>query len=391
LRRKSQNGYLDNAVELTTEKHNYESKRNNIIMKERSQILIGNKKISLTSPTYFIADIASNHDGSIERAKKLIWDAKNAGVDAVKFQHFLAEEIVSDYGFKELGGQFGHQSQWKDSVFDTYKKCECKRNWTEELYKTAKEAGIDFLTTPYDFQAVDLFDSMIPAYKIGSGDITWLELLEHVAKKGKPVIISTGASTLQDVKNAVAVVEKYTNKIIILQCNTNYTGLLSNYYHLNLNVIRTYKSLFPDYEVGLSDHTPDYTAVLGAVALGARVIEKHFTDDRTRMGPDHPFSMDPNAWSEMIAETRKLEHALGNGIKIIEENEIDTVILQRRCLRLNSDKKIGEPLFKEDINILRPAPLDSIPPSKITEYVGRKFKIEVKKNSYLTEEMFEYD
>ena len=354
-------------------------------------IYIGNTKISQTSPTYFIADIASNHDGSIERAKKLIWDAKNAGVDAVKFQHFLAEEIVSDYGFKELGGQFGHQSQWNDSVFDTYRKCECKRDWTKEIYETAKEAGVDFLTTPYDYQAVDLFDSMIPAYKIGSGDITWLELLEHVAKKNKPVILSTGASMLQDVIDAVKVVEKHTNKIIILQCNTNYTGDVSNYHYLNLNVIQTYKSLFPDYEVGLSDHTPDYTAVLGAVALGARVIEKHFTDDRTRSGPDHPFSMDPAEWTRMITETRKLEHALGNGFKIIEKNEIDTVILQRRCLRVNSDKKIGDALFKDDINILRPAPSGSIPPSKIMEYVGRKFKIEVKKNSYLIEEMFEND
>ena len=164
-------------------------------MQNVASIKIGKREISENSPTYFIADIASNHDGSLERAKKLIRDAKSAGADAVKFQHFLADEIVSDFGFKQLGHQMSHQSKWKDSVYETYKKCECNRNWTEELYDTAKDEGIDFLTTPYDIDAINLFDSLIPAYKIGSGDITWLEFLEEVAKKNKPVILSTGAST----------------------------------------------------------------------------------------------------------------------------------------------------------------------------------------------------
>lgn len=358
-------------------------------MAKSNSVFINNKEISDINPTYFIADIASNHDGDIDRAKKLIWDAKKAGADAVKFQHFLADEIVSDYGFKELGCQLGHQSNWKDSVFNTFKKCECKRDWTLELYNTAKEAGIDFLTTPYDIEAVDLFDKLIPAYKIGSGDINWLEFLEHVAKKGKPVIISTGASTQAEVDAAVSAVEKYNKKIIILQCNTNYTGDIKNFDYLNLRVIQTYKEKYPDYPVGLSDHTLGCTAVLGAVVLGARVVEKHFTDDRKREGPDHPFSMDPKSWREMVDETRKLERALGNGIKVVEENEKDTVVLQRRCLRINCDKAKGDSICREDINILRPAPIDSISPSEISNILDHKLKCNISKDSYLKNNMFE--
>lgn len=358
-------------------------------MRNVASIKIGKREISENSPTYFIADIASNHDGSLERAKKLIRDAKDAGADAVKFQHFLADEIVSDCGFKQLGHQMSHQSKWKDSVYETYKKCECNRSWTEELYDTAKDEGIDFLTTPYDIDAINLFDSLIPAYKIGSGDITWLEFLEEVAKKNKPVILSTGASTLPEVKQAVSTIAKYNKNIAILQCNTNYTGDVSNFNYLNLNVISAYKQLFPNYPIGLSDHTSGHVAVLGSVALGARIIEKHFTDDTTRTGPDHLFSMDLKTWREMVDDTRKLERALGNGKKVIEENEADTVIVQRRCLRLNSDKRKGEIITRRDISVLRPAPSWAIPASMIDRCINRKLKIDVGKDTCLTDEMFE--
>ena len=162
-------------------------------------IHVGEREISLAAPTYFVADIASNHDGDLEKAKHLIYLAKEAGADAVKFQHFLADKIVSDYGFRELGGQVGHQASWKQSVYDVFRACECKRSWSEELARTAADAGIDFLTTPYDAEAVEQLDRYIPAYKIGSGDITWTSFIRLIAGKGKPVFLATGASTMADV------------------------------------------------------------------------------------------------------------------------------------------------------------------------------------------------
>lgn len=334
-------------------------------------IYIGKREISIDSPTYFIADIASNHDGDIERAKNLIWLAKEAGADAVKFQHFKADKIVSDYGFKNLDHKKSHQASWDQSVFEIYKKYECNRNWSTELANVAKEAKIDFLTTPYDVEAVELLDQYIPAYKIGSGDITWIDFIEMIAKKNKPVVISTGASNIDDIERAVEAVLKHNSKLLLLQCNTNYTGSLKNFKYINLKVLRTFADKYPNMVLGLSDHTPFHATVLGAIALGARVIEKHFTDDNKREGPDHAFSMNPETWKEMIERSRELEFSLGDGIKRIEQNEMDTAIVQRRCLRLVHDMNIGEKIKEIDLEPLRPAPKGSIEPYRINQVVGK--------------------
>lgn len=343
-----------------------------------SSIEINNRIISKKNPTYFIADIASNHDGNLQRAKLLIRLAKEAGADAVKFQHFLAEKIVSDYGFRHLDINASHQKNWEKSVFDIYRDSECSREWTNILVNYAKEQGIDFLTTPYDYSAVDLFDKIIPAYKIGSGDINWTHFLEYVAKKGKPIILSTGASSLNDVQHAVATVLKYNHKVALLQCNTNYTGNPENIRFCNLNVIEQFKCLYPSMVLGLSDHTSGYLTVLGAIALGARIIEKHFTDDCRRNGPDHAFSMDPELWRDMIKKSRELEAALGDGVKKVEENEKDSYIVQRRSLRVNKDLQVGEILYRDLIDILRPCPKNAIQPSEIGSVLCKKIKVEKK-------------
>ena len=344
------------------------------IMRYDDAIYIGKREISISAPTYFIADVASNHDGDIERAKNLIWLAKAAGADAVKFQHFKAGKIVSDYGFKHLGSKMSHQSSWDKSVFEIYEQYECNRDWTTELARTAKEAKIDFLTTPYDTEAVELLDKYIPAYKIGSGDVTWTEFIEMIAKKEKPIIMATGASTTSDVERAVEAVLKHNSQLVLLQCNTNYTGSLENFKYINLNVLKTYAVKYPNMIIGLSDHTPLHATVLGAIALGARVIEKHFTDDNNRVGPDHAFSMNPETWKEMVERSRELEISLGDGTKRIEQNERDTAIVQRRCLRFTHDMKSGEQINTDDLESLRPAPKGAFEPYMLEKVAGKTLR-----------------
>lgn len=333
---------------------------------------IGSRAIGPTEPTYFIADIAANHDGDLERAKLLMSLAKEAGADCAKFQHFRAPHIVSDYGFKALGSQQSHQASWKKSVFEVYQAASLPWEWTEPLADHARAIDIEFMSAPYDLEAVDHLDPYVNAFKIGSGDINWIEELEFVASKGKPVLLATGAATLDDVERAMEALTKANVPIVLMQCNTNYEGSLENIKHVNLGVLRQYGQLFPDVTLGLSDHTPGDVTVLGAVALGARAIEKHFTDDTSRIGPDHGFSMDPDTWRQMVDNTRMLEAALGTGLKSIEENESQTVVLQRRCVRAARDLPRGTVISRQDLEVLRPAPIEAMPAHEIETVVGRK-------------------
>ena len=348
-----------------------------------TEITIGNKKIGINHPAYFIADIAANHDGDLNRAKDLIYRAKEAGADCAKFQHFLADKIVSDYGFKHLTTGQSHQSSWKKSVYEIYDEYHCRRDWTLELVETCKRAEIEFMTTPYDDDAVKELDAFVNAYKIGSGDITWHEFLIKIAQLNKPVLLATGASYMSEVEAAVATIKNYNSKIVLMQCNTNYTTDLENFKHINLNVLKIYKEKFNNIILGLSDHTLGPATVLGAVALGAKVIEKHFTDDNSRTGPDHKFAMNPQTWAEMIARTRELELALGDGVKKVEENEKDTVIVQRRSVRLTCDKQKGDIITSADVEMLRPAPTDAYVPYEITDILNKALAVDKEKGDCL--------
>ena len=342
--------------------------------KANNEISIGQNKIGDNHPTYFIADIAANWDGSIERAKDLIYMCAEAGANAAKFQNFKAETIVSDYGFKQLanGGQISHQASWKKSVFEVYKNASLPLEWTQELQETCAKAGIDYLTSPYDFGQISTLSKYVAAWKVGSGDITWHEMIELLAKDNKPLLIAAGASTMEEVLLAMAVTEKHNNQLVLMQCNTNYTASLENFKHIHLNVLKTFRREFPNVVLGLSDHTPDHATVLGAVTLGARVIEKHFTDDNNREGPDHKFSMNPKSWSEMVQRTRELELALGSEEKFVAGNEQETVLVQRRSIRSIAKLTIGHILNKEDLTVLRPAPADSLPPYQMNKLLGKK-------------------
>lgn len=345
---------------------------------------INKKKIGDNYATYFIADISANHDGSLSRAKKLIRLCAKAGANAAKFQHFAAETIVSNFGFKQIG-KISHQSKWKKSVFQVYKDASINPNWTNELKKTCKKYKIDFFSTPYDLKYVDELNRHVKAYKIGSGDISWPEIIERVGKKNKPVFLATGASQIDEVKKAFNVLYKTNKKICLMQCNTNYTGGKNNFNFLNLNVLKTYKKIFKNKIIlGLSDHTYGHTSVLGAVALGARVIEKHFTDDNSRSGPDHSFSMNPSAWKEMVLETRNLEKSLGDGKKKIEFNEKKSVIIQRRAIRASKLIKKGEVINSNNIVFLRPCPKNALSPSKIKSIINKKAKKDILNGDLIT-------
>jgi len=337
---------------------------------------IGEHWIGEKYPTYFIADIAANHDGNLERARQLIKLAKDAGADAAKFQNFSAPKIVSDFGFKSLGGQQSHQSKWKKSVFEVYSDASVSSDWTPILKEECDKVGIDYFSSPYDFEATDMLDAFVPAYKIGSGEIDWIEALERMASKGKPVLLATGAATIGEVQKAVHAIQAINEQLVLMQCNTNYSADPDNFNHIHLNVLKTYAVMFPDVVLGLSDHTHGHATVLGAVALGARVIEKHFTDDNSREGPDHKFAMNPRTWADMVENTRQLEKALGSADKRVAGNEVDTVVIQRRCLRAARDLKAGEILTREMIDVLRPATPGAILPDQIQKVVGMKLLVD---------------
>lgn len=340
-------------------------------------IRIEDRLIGPSHPTYFIADISANHDGDLERAKALIHLCAESGADAAKFQNFRAAMIVSDRGFRMLGGQMSHQAAWKKSVFEVYQAASLPWEWTPILRDTCRAAGLHYFSSPYDLEAVDMLDPYVPAHKIGSGDITWLEIVRHIASKGKPVILATGASTIGEVQRAVHTIVEVNPQLVLMQCNTNYTARQDNFEHIHLNVLRSYASLFPDVVLGLSDHTPGHATVLGAVALGARAVEKHFTDDNARQGPDHPFSMTPATWREMVDRTRELERALGSPDKRVAGNERETVVVQRRCVRAARDLKAGQILSREHLEVLRPAPPGSIPPFEMAEAIGLKTAVDI--------------
>ena len=333
---------------------------------------LGKKLVGLEHPTYFVADIAANYDGSLERAKLLIRLCAEAGANAAKFQNFRARTLVSDRGFQALGQQASHQAGWKKSVFEVYDAAALPWEWTPILKQECEANGIDYFSAPYDLDAVDMLDPHVEFYKIGSGDITWPEMLRKVAQKQKPVLLATGASDMADVQRAVEEILQINGQLVLLQCNTNYTGSLENFRHIHLRVLQSYRTMFPWAVLGLSDHTPGHVTVLGAVALGARVIEKHFTDDNRREGPDHPFSMTPQTWKEMVESTRALELALGMPLKRVVENEQATVMVQRRCLRAAADLSAGTIVEASMLEALRPAPSEAVKPYELAEVVGKK-------------------
>lgn len=342
------------------------------------EIKIGNKIIGDTHPTYFIAEIGANFDGSIEKAKHLIDAAKEAGADCAKFQTFSTPRIVSEGGFSHMQLKGVHGS-WGRTVSEVFKDAEFPVAWHKEIADYCKVVGIDFSTSPYFKEAVDLcVDLDVPFIKIGSGDITWLEMLDYIARKGKPVMLATGDATMSEIDEAVRTIEATGNKdLVLMQCITNYPSKIES---ANVNVLKTYQSAF-DVLTGYSDHAPGHVVALASVVIGGRVIEKHFTLNKTDKGPDHPHSMEPQEFRFMVDSIREVERAMGSTRKEVVAEEGETVYVQRRCLYAKHDLKKGHIMTSEDIDILRPAL--GIPPKFKPMIIGKECKEDIVKGQPL--------
>ena len=334
-------------------------------------------------PAYIIAEIGANFDKNLDKAKRLIDAAKEVGADCAKFQTFSTPKIVSEGGFSRMKLEGVHGS-WGRTVSEVFKDAEFPREWHQEISDYCKKIGIDFSTSPYDFEAVDLCMKLdVPFIKLGSGDITWLEMLEYIARKGKPMMLATGDATLAEIDEAVRTIEATGNReLILMQCITNYPSKIDS---ANVNVLKTYQSAF-DILTGYSDHSPGPVVALASVVLGGCVIEKHFTLDKTDKGPDHPHSMNPTEFKLMVDYVREIERAMGSTRKEVVEEEGETVFVQRRCLYAKRDISIGTIVQADDIDVLLPAL--GIPPKFKNVIIGKTSKINIEAGQPLFWENF---
>jgi sialic acid synthase SpsE len=340
--------------------------------KFNKEIKIGNRYIGKEHPTYIIAEIGANFDKSLDKAKKLIDAAKEAGADCAKFQTFTTSKIVSEGGFSKMKLEGVHGS-WGRTISEVFKDAEFPREWHQEIADYCKKTKIDFSTSPYDMEAVELCIKLdVPFIKIGSGDITWLEMVDFIARKGKPIMVATGDATLSEIDEAIRTIEASGNKnVVLMQCITNYPSKIDS---ANVKVLKTYQTAF-DILTGYSDHSAGPVVALASVVLGGCVIEKHFTLNKKDIGPDHPHSMDPIEFKLMVDYVREVERALGSSRKVVVEEEGETIYVQRRCLYAKRNILAGQIITIEDIDVLRPAL--GIPPKFKNIIVGKSTKVNI--------------
>ena len=340
------------------------------------KVKIENKLIGEGEPCFIIAEAGSNHNGSLEQAKKLIDVAAEAKADAVKFQIYKAESLYSKYTpeFSYLKGQ---------NVYELIKNIETPREWIKELAGYCKDKNIIFLATPFDFEAVNLMDKYVPAFKIASFEIVDLELLKYAASKQKPMIISTGMANLGEIEDAVNAIKSVGNEdIILLHCNSLYPTPVEV---VNLKAMETMKNAFK-MPVGFSDHTLGIHIPIAAVAMGACVIEKHFTLDRTLPGPDHSFAIEPDELREMERCIKEVEKAKGSGIKKKSELESEEMYIKaRRSIHAKVNIPKGTKIKKDMLIIKRPG--YGIKPKFMDIVVGREAKGDIREDEWVTWDM----
>jgi len=333
------------------------------------------REIGFSHPTYIVAEVGSNHDGNFEKAKRLIDLAKDVGADAIKFQSFHADKLLNQ--------EWLHQGNWeKNPLWEMYERLSLPDEWHAELQQYAALIGIDFLSTPFDIDSVKLLvDLDVPVIKIASGDLTYHDMLKEVGKSRKPVFLSTGASTLEEIDAAVQVLRgNGCRHLVLLQCVLNYPAQLQD---VNIRAMLTLLSNF-EVLVGYSDHGPRSIVPIGAVALGACVLEKHLTDDKSLPGPDHRFALDREEFSHMVALIRQMEAALGDGLKQPTSTELEEIVASRRGLYAAEDIPEGSILSRERIKVVRSCYPEGIPASQLDEVLGKRTKETISKNTLLT-------
>jgi N,N'-diacetyllegionaminate synthase len=329
-------------------------------------IQVGKKRIGPGEPVFVIGEAGVNHNGDPQLALQLVDAAADAGADAVKFQTFRAEEVVSS-GAPKASYQI-ETTGAEESQFDMIKRLELMPETHRELIRRCERNGIQFLSSPFDLQSADLLEALgVAAYKIPSGEITNWPFLSHVASKGKPVLLSTGMSDLAEVGQAVDVLRAAgCTELVILQCTSSYPAPPAS---VNLRAMETMANAF-QVSVGLSDHTQGNETALAAVALGATVIEKHFTLDRSLRGPDHKASLEPGELRSLIQSIRIVESALGDGLKRSAYVERDVRSVARRSIVSRQTISSGTVITGELIAFKRPG--TGIAPSELQKVIGRR-------------------
>jgi len=314
---------------------------------------------------YIIAEAGVNHNGSLKIAKKLVDKAKEAGADCIKFQTFVAANLTSKYA-----GKAEYQKQHTDareSQLEMLKKLELSFDEFVELNEYCRKKGIEFLSTPFDFESIDFLNSLdMGKWKIPSGEITNLPYLIKIARLGKPIILSTGMSTIDEVKAAVSVLRQNgSGQITILHCTTEYPASFSD---VNLKAINTIRLEF-EVPVGYSDHTNGIEIPIAAVSMGAEVIEKHFTLDRNMEGPDHKASLEPKELKRMVTAIRNVEAAMGTGEKKPVESELINMSVGRKSIVAKTRISKGELFSEENLTVKRPG--NGISPMMWFEIIGQ--------------------
>ncbi len=341
---------------------------------------IKTKRIEIggNAPCFIIAEISSNHNRDLDTAKKLIDSASEAGANAVKFQTYSAETLYSKYAprLSEMEGR----SKKEETPYELIKRIIMPRKWHKILFDYCKEKGILFLSTPFDIRAVDELNALgMSLFKISSYDLTNIPFIKHIAKKQKPIIMSTGTSNLKEIEESLNAVYTTRNKnIILLQCTSNYPTKLED---VNLRCINTLRDKF-NVVVGFSDHTTSNYAAFAAVALGAKVIEKHITLDKTQKGPDHSFAIEPDELKQLVEGIRSIEKALGSPDKRSLESEKENKLLARRSI--HAKVKIHKnTIIKEDMIIIK-RPAFGIEPKFFNEVIGSKAKEDIIADDFIT-------
>lgn len=340
-------------------------------------IKIQNKTISEASPTFIIAEAGVNHCGDINLAKKLIDIAADAGADAVKFQAFIAEEIILESVEKAPYQQLTTDAS--ESQYEMLKKLEISTEQNKELKEHCEKKNIIFLTTPFDEVSLDQIDELnLPAYKVASTDTTNLPFLKKIAKKSKPIFLSTGMSYLSEVKLALETIYEFNKDVVLLQCTANYP-IRDN--EANLEVLNTFKNEF-DVLVGYSDHTVGVGAAPYAIPMGAKVVEKHFTTDKSLEGPDHKASLSPDELIDFVKEVKRVDAFMGSAIKEPNESEKNTRKSLQKYLVAKDEIKKGE-LFNENNIIAKRTGGKGISPIYINDILGKVAAKDFKKNEII--------
>ncbi len=324
--------------------------------------------------TIIIAEAGVNHNGNFELAKQLIFAAAAAGADYVKFQTFKADKIVSKNA-KKAEYQERNINDGDDSQYAMLKQLEMPEEWYIKLIGLANEKGIKFLSTGFDNESIDFLDQLgSPLFKIPSGEITNKPYLQHIAKKRKPVILSTGMANMEEIQSALQVLITggiSKNDITVLHCNTEYPTPMED---VNLMAMITIKNTL-GVKVGYSDHTQGIEVPIAATALGATVIEKHFTLDRNMEGPDHKASLEPDELKAMVLGIRNIELALGNGVKKPTTSELKNKNIARKSIHLVHNLEEGHILSENDLIMKRPG--NGISPMDYEKVIGKKLKKEL--------------